>query len=81
MCLRDVAPIMNLVNEISSKSHLRILGHMIKCKLFEDNESRIKIAKAPILTPRTKHIDLEYQYFRSHVEDGSISIESVRMGE
>ena len=81
MCLRDVTPTMNLEKEISTMLNLKSPGPMIKCKLFEDNESCIKIAKAPILTPRTKHIALEYHHFRSHVEDVSISIEPIRTGE
>ena len=56
-------------------------GPIIKCKIFEDNKSCIKIAKVTILTPRTKHLPLEYHIFRSHVEDGSISIEAIRTGE
>ena len=54
---------------------------MIKCKILEDNKSCIKIAKSPILTLRTKNIALEHHHFRSHVEDGSISIEAIRIGE
>ena len=54
---------------------------MIKCELFEDNESCIKIVKAPILTPRTKHAALECHHFRSHIEDSSISIGAIRTGK
>ena len=54
---------------------------MIKFKLFEENKSCIKIDKAPISTPRTKHIALEYHHFTSYVEDSSISIEAIRTGE
>ena len=81
MCLRDAIPIMNLVKEISSRLNLGSHGPIIKYKLFEDNESCIKIAKAPILTTRTKYVSLEYRHFRSHVEDSSVSIEAIRTGE
>ena len=81
MCLRDAIPIMNLVKEIASKLNLGSPGTMIKCKLFEDNESCIKISKTPILVPRTKRVSLKHYHFRSDVEDSSIIIECIRKGE
>ena len=49
----------------------------IKCKLFKDNKSYIKIAKALILTPRTKYIALEYHRFCLYVNKDLILIESI----
>jgi len=77
MCLRDVIPIMNLINEISTHIKIETIKPTVKCKLFEDNESCNKIAKAPILTPRTKHIALEYHHFRSYVDQRLILLESM----
>ena len=74
-------PIMSIEKETSSKLNLGSPDSMMKYNLFENNESRIKIAKAPILTLRTKHIALEHHHFRSRVEDGSISIEAIRTDE
>ena len=81
MCLRDVVPIMNLEKEISSKWNLGSPDPMIKYKLFEDDESCVKKAKAQILTPKTKHISLDYHHFRSYVENFSISIGDIRTGK
>ena len=47
-CLRDVIPIMNLINEISNHISVNTTKPNVKCRLFEDNESCVKIAKAPI---------------------------------
>ena len=69
MCIRDIAPIVNLEKELSSNFNLGSPRPMIKCKIFEDNESCIKIAKAPILTPKSKYAAIEHHYFRSHVEN------------
>lgn len=80
-CLRDVMPIMSLISEISSHIKVPSLKLIIKCRLFEDNESCIKVAKAPILTPRTKHIALEYHHFRWHVDHRFAMLESIRTGE
>ena len=80
-CLRDVIPIMHLIAEISTHIQGESQRPVIKCRLFEDNESCIKIAKAPILTPRTKHIALEYHHFRWYVDNGLVLLESIRTGE
>ena len=79
--LRDVIPTMNLINEISANMSINAAKPNIKCKLFDNNESYVKVAKAPVLTSRTKHIALEYHHFRSYVDQGLISIESIRTGE
>ena len=49
----------------------------VECKVFEDNHSCIAIAKAPKLTPCTKHIALKYHHFRGMVEAGIITIEPI----
>ena len=46
----------------------------VKCKLFEDNNGAIELAKAPKIRPRTKHIALKYHHFREHVQKGLIEI-------
>ena len=79
--LRDVIPIMNLIAEISTHIQTQLLKPVIKYRLFEDNRSCIKIAQAPILTPRTKHIALEYYDFMWYVDKGFILLESIRTGE
>ena len=46
----------------------------VKCKLFEDNNGAVELAKAPKILPRTKHIALKYHHFREHVRKGLIKI-------
>ena len=50
---------------------------IFKCKVWEDNESCIKVAKSPKFTPRTKHIAIKYHHFRRFVQDGTIDIRSI----
>ena len=78
-CLHNIIPTMNLINEISSHVEINKEVPQIKYRLFEDNESCIKAAKALILILRTKHIVLEYHHFRSYVNEGLISIKSIRI--
>ena len=46
----------------------------VKCKLFEDNNNAIELAKAPKISPRTKQNTLKYHHFREHVWKGLIKI-------
>ena len=49
----------------------------MKCKVFEDNNGAIELAKAPKIRPRTKHIALKYHHFREHVRKGLIEINPI----
>ena len=44
-------------------------------KFHEDNQSYIKIATATNISPRTKHIALKYNYFRTHAKYGRVEIQ------
>jgi hypothetical protein len=46
--------------------------------LFEDNSGALTLAKAPAMRPRTKHINIKYHHFRSHVADGTIDTQAIR---
>ncbi|XP_042374417.1 secreted RxLR effector protein 161-like [Zingiber officinale] len=49
--------------------------------IFEDNQSAIKLATNPVCHARTKHIELEHQFIREKVLDGTISTLEVRSQE
>jgi hypothetical protein len=73
--LRDVLPIMFLVNKI--KTHgFNVISTIpnIFCKAFEDNSGALELARMPKLRPRTKHINTCYHHFREHVRLGLIKI-------
>jgi len=72
--MRDVIPMMNLITEFKTILELPDPLPKVHCKVFEDNSSCIKVAKAPSMTPRTKHIALKYHHFRSFIRNGSIEI-------
>ena len=56
MVIRDVIPLLNLVDEVKAFLPIKTMMPVIKCKVFKDNQSCMKVAKAPMLTPRMKHI-------------------------
>ena len=75
--MREVIPFLNLMQEVSKTFPLSKEKPIFKCKVWEDNESCIKVAKSPKYTPRTKHIAIKYHHFRRFVYDGTIDIRSI----
>ena len=72
--MRELIPFMRFLIEISAYIHLNLPKPEVYCKVFEDNESCIKITKSEKYTPRTKHIALKYHHFRSFVKRDIIRI-------
>jgi len=75
--MREVIPFLNLLQEISAVFDLPSTKPIFNCKVWEDNESCIKVATSPKFTPRTKHIAIKYHHFRSFVQDETITIHSI----
>ncbi|GAX17700.1 hypothetical protein FisN_10Lu419 [Fistulifera solaris] len=40
---------------------------IVHCTAFEDNNGAIELSKASRMKPRTKHINIKYHHFRSHI--------------
>ena len=73
MALRDVIPIMQLVEEIKARGFPVICDIPdIYCKTFEDNSGALELARLPKLRPRTKHINQCYHHWRSFARQGLI---------
>ena len=49
----------------------------MKCKVFEDNNDVIELAKAPKICPCTKHNSLKCHHFREHIREGLIEINPI----
>jgi len=72
--LREVIPLMTLLKEIDGVFPIGIQKPKIHCKVWEDNNSCISLAKGQKFSPRTKHIAIKYHHFRSFVKDKTIEI-------
>ena len=72
--LREVIPLMTLLEELNKIFPLHIVTPNFVCKVHEDNQSCIVMATTQKFTPRTKHIALKYHHFRSHVKSGRVAI-------
>ena len=74
--LRDVLSLMELLRKIDKIFPIKKSKPEIHCKVYEDNESCIAMAKKRKFSPRTKHIAIKYHHFRKHV-DKDIIIKSI----
>jgi hypothetical protein len=80
--LREVIPLMELLREMHKYiPSLYTNTPDFKCKVWEDNQSCITMAESDRFSPRTKHIALKYHHFKSHVDEGKISISYINTHE
>ena len=76
--LREVIPLMTLMEEIHLIFPVHITQPNFVCKVHEDNQSCIRMANSEKFTPRPKYIALKYHYFKSHVKQKKVSINYCR---
>jgi hypothetical protein len=80
--MREVLPLMALMREVQERGvQANARPCRVHCKVFEDNEGAIEIAKVPKMRPRTKHLNIKYHHFREEVKKGTVSIYHVATGE
>ena len=79
--MRDIIPFLDQLNELDSVFQQDSPKPVIHCKLFEDNNGALELAKAPRYRPRTKHIAIKYHHFREHVRSGKVSIHAIDTNE
>ena len=72
--MQEVIPFMNLMMEVGDIFTLHNPKPVFHCKVFEDNNSCIRVTESPKFTPRTKHIAIKYHHFRSFVADKTLAI-------
>jgi hypothetical protein len=73
--LRDVLPIMFLIQEIKAKGFQVICTKpYVYYKVFKDNSGALELARLPKLPPHSKHINVCYHHFCMHVQNGLIKI-------
>ena len=76
--LRKAIPIIELMREMADRGiNVGTTTPTVKCTLFEDNSGALALSKAPAMRPRTKHINVKYHHFRTHVANGTIDIQKV----
>lgn len=75
--IRDVIPIINLLEEIASRHHLPQAESKLFVKVFEDNAGDIEMANNHKYCPRTKHLNNRIHHFRQYIDSGKIKVEKI----
>jgi hypothetical protein len=77
--LRKVIPVIHLIQEMKQYNYHKTPSvPNVQCTLFEDNSGALTLAIEPAMRPRTKHINIKYHHFRSHVAAGTIDLQAIR---
>ncbi len=72
--LPKVIPLMTLMKELYTIFLVNINKPNFFCKVHEDNQSTIRMAKSDKFTPRTKHSALKYHHFCRHFKNWHMEI-------
>jgi hypothetical protein len=72
--MRDLIPFSNMAKELGNHYHELTGNPKILCRLFEDNNGALLLAKEHRYRPRTKHIALKYHHFRAFVNERKVDI-------
>jgi hypothetical protein len=72
--MRDLIPFSNMAKELGNHYHELTGNPKILCRLFEDNNGALLLAKEHRYRPRTKHIALKYHHFRAFVNEKRVDI-------
>ena len=72
--IRDVIPIINLLEEIATRHNLPKIDSKLFVKVFEDNAGAIEMANDHKYRPRTKHLNNRIHHFRQYIESGKIKV-------
>ena len=71
-------PIMELLKEIQKEGRVQVATTAsIRCKVFEDNNGALEMAKVHKYQPRTKHLNVKLNHFRSYMEKKEVTIHPI----
>ena len=79
--MRDVISLIQLLMEINCVYPIHNPDPIIKCKVYEDNESCIPMFKTKSFSPRTRHIVIKYHNFRHFIDKEIIKVLSSGTGD
>jgi hypothetical protein len=72
--MRDLIPFFSMAQELGDHYHQFRESPKILCRLFENNNGTLILAKEHRYRPQTKHVALKYHHFRSYVAEGKVEI-------
>ena len=65
--MKELIWIKNVVQEMGLKITMPLM-------VYEDNQTCCKLAKHPISSKRTKHMDIRHAWIREHIDDGMVQV-------
>ena len=65
------------LEQLEKTFNIELKRLIMKCKVFEDNNSAIELSKAPKIRPCTKHIALKYHNFWENIRKVLIKINPI----
>ena len=65
---------MALMKELYFIFYINLTNSEVFCKAFEENQTCIAVVEFKTISPRTKHIAINYQHFRRFVQKKFIRI-------
>jgi len=70
MSLKELLPISRLLNKICERTNKQRDDNTKICRIFEDNEAAIEIAKSQLskITLQSKHFAVKYHWFRKRLK-------------
>ena len=76
--MRDLIPVRRLLQSIcDSVLPDKSQSARMHSSVFEDNNGALQLARAPRITPRTKHYAIKYHFFRENIKAGEIKLYKV----
>ena len=76
--MRALIPVRRLLQLICDMILLeQVQNARMHSSVFEDNNGALQLARAPRITPRTKHYAIKYHFFRDNVAKGDIKLYKV----
>ena len=76
--LRNLIPLRRLVRFVCEIIFGKGKVASIMCStVFEDNQGALQLARAPRMTPRTKHYGIKYHFFREYVSNGDLKLTKI----
>ncbi len=65
------------MDNIPTSTTTKTFGTVPQSTVYEDNQSCLKFATMPKMSPRTKHIAIPYHFFRTQVKNLEIAVKAI----
>ena len=77
--MRSLLPLRSILTEVTSILGLPKKKRSVISTVWEDNAAALSLATTdpPKISPRTKHINVKYHWFRSHLKKGEIEVKKI----